>query len=160
MSEEPTAEDFLALGADDNAADTSETDEGNAFPDVEEWVRRWLAPALAPQLTGDGRGLVFCPQWWAHKPVTIRLHALWTAWEQARRTQTLSTWWVSHADPHLRVLCDGENGPMRYCASDRHIPTPSLAVIAAPAEWLDHQNRVADPVWLDRCAHVGDAATR
>lgn len=139
---EPTSSGFLDLGNEvttpEEASDTPET----AFTDVEEWVRRWFAPALAPHLTGDGRGLVFCERWWAHNPVVVRLHELWVAWEQGRRAKTLSTWWVSHADPHLKTLCDGENGPMRYCSPGRHIPTATLTVVKAPAGWQEHHQHL------------------
>ena len=107
------------------------------FTDVAMWVERWLAPSLSIQLTGDGRGLVWCPQWWAHKPVAVRLHHLWLAWEEAKRIDTMSDWWVSHADPHLKELCDGEVGPMRRCSEYRHIPTKGLTVMPAPDGWAE-----------------------
>jgi hypothetical protein len=136
---DPSAGGFLDLGKDVVSSEVvdGETTE-TSFVDVEEWVRLWLAPALAPHLTGDGRGLVFCERWWAHNPVVIRVHALWQAWEQARRAGTMSTWWVSHADPNLRAVCDGETGPMRHCGPGHHIPTRTLVVVAAPAGWQEH----------------------
>lgn len=107
------------------------------FTDVASWVQGWLAPTVSFQITGDGRGLVWCRQWWLHKPVAVRLQHLWLAWEQARRSDTMSEWWVSHADPHLRELCDGETGPMRRCSEHRHVPTRSLLVTPAPDGWAE-----------------------
>jgi hypothetical protein len=31
----------------------------------------------------------------------------------------VSTWWLNHADPHMRVLMD-EEGPFKKCAYDGH----------------------------------------
>ena len=107
------------------------------FTDVAAWVQQWLAPSLSMHVQGDGRGTVFCPQWWDHDPVVVRLTALWEAWEKASAAKTQSTWWVQHADPHLKALCDGETGPMRRCGEHRHVPTRSLHTIPAPAGWLD-----------------------
>lgn len=127
----------------DPAAELATFDpDGRVFPDVGVWVQQWLAPSLSLQITGDGRGVVFCAQWWDHDPVVVRLVALWEAWEDAVAAATMSTWWVQHADPHLRALCDGEIGPMRRCSRDRHIRTPSLTTEPVPAGWLD-----ADGSW-------------
>jgi len=105
-------------------------------------VQEWFAPAVAVRLAaGDtGRGLTWCAQWWAHPGVATRLHALWQAWETACRSQdtaAMSTWWTSHADPHLRTLLDGEHGPMWRCSPTRHRPIPHLAVVNAPDSWFD-----------------------
>jgi hypothetical protein len=107
------------------------------FPDVAVWVHQWLAPSLSMHVTGDGRGRVFCPQWWDHDAVVVRLAALWEAWEKAVVDKATSTWWVQHADPHLRAMCDGETGPMRRCTEHRHVPTRTLTVLPVPAGWLD-----------------------
>ncbi|GAB2917880.1 hypothetical protein GCM10027047_14500 [Rhodococcus aerolatus] len=113
------------------------TKPSTVFPDLGAWVEGQLAPSLSMHITGDGRGRVFCPQWWDHDAVVIRLAALWEAWETAKTSRTMSTWWVQHADPHLKVLCDGETGPMRRCSEHRHVPTRTLLTVPTPAGWLD-----------------------
>lgn len=106
---------------------------------VEEWVEQWFAPCVAVRLTGDGRGLTWCARWWAHDAVAVRLHALWMAWEAARRdsdTAAMSSWWTRHADPHLRVILDGETGPMWQCSPTQHHPVPALPTLPTPTGWL------------------------
>ena len=50
----------------------------------------------------------------------------------ARRVEPaigVSTWWLNHADPHMRVLMDRE-GPFKKCAYDGHkTPTPDKAAL-------------------------------
>ena len=143
-----TAPEDVADGAVDDPFVTGSTPTDNPvlprFTDTEDWVSRWLAPALAFKLTGDGRGLVFCERWWAHRPVAVRFNALWEAWEQARRAGTMSTWWISHADPTLRAVCDGETGPMRHCDNGHHHPTAIITVVRAPEGWADLDQDVLD----------------
>ncbi|NKS64875.1 DUF4913 domain-containing protein [Rhodococcus hoagii] len=30
----------------------------------------------------------------------------------------MSNWWIRHCDPHLRVLLDGQDGPMSHATGD------------------------------------------
>lgn len=115
------------------------------YVDAGDWVQDWFADTVAVRLSGGDttRGLTWCAQWWKHDGVATRLHALWQAWEAARAagdTAAMSTWWVHHADPTLRVLLNGETGPMWRCSPTQHRPIASLPVTPAPAGWFD-----ADP---------------
>ena len=114
------------------------------YPSMQVWFERWFAPVIARKLSGaPGRGLMFCPQWWRHHEVTVRLDALWRGWEGAKISEdasAMSGWWVYHADAHLRVILDSDRGPMYLCRKDKHTDTPPLNVllIEPPAGWFDH----------------------
>ncbi|MDQ0819407.1 hypothetical protein QFZ79_001702 [Arthrobacter sp. V4I6] len=42
----------------------------------------------------------------------------------------ISTWWLNHADPHMRILMDKE-GPFNKCAYDGHKPpAPEKAALS------------------------------
>lgn len=115
--------------------------EGNLYASVDEWVRYWLAPTLAGKLatTSGAGGRVWCAEWWQHPQVAVRLYALWQAWEAARLSASpdaMSVWWLHHADPHLRVLCDGTSGPMHRCTPTRHHDLRPYSVAPAPAGWF------------------------
>ena len=103
------------------------------FASAEDWVRQWLAPTIARKLDGAGKGLTWCPMWWRHREVAMRLYALWRAWEASRTgdDRAMASWWVHHCDPQLRVILDGESGPMYRCASG-HVPPQPLLVMPLP----------------------------
>ena len=108
------------------------------FSDHVEFVELWLAPTIARRLTGS-KGLNWCPQWWRHREVSIRLYVLWRAWETARTQDdsAMANWWVNHADPHLRVILDGESGPMYRCLT-HHQNATALFVTPVPDDWFGH----------------------
>lgn len=56
----------------------------------------------------------------------IRMESIWQAWEHLRLEPAVgvSTWWLNHADPHMRVLMDKE-GPFKKCAYDGHKSPPA-----------------------------------
>lgn len=80
----------------------------------------------------EGATFAWCPEWYKHPEALIRMEAIWRAWEHLRLEPALgvSTWWLNHADPHMRVLMDKE-GPFKKCAYDGHKPprTPGLAAL-------------------------------
>jgi hypothetical protein len=69
----------------------------------------------------EGAAYAWCPEWYKHPEALIRVEAIWRAWEHLRLEPALgiSTWWLNHADPHMRVLMDQE-GPFKKCAYDGH----------------------------------------
>jgi hypothetical protein len=71
----------------------------------------------------EGAAFVWCPEWYKHPEALIRMEAIWRAWEHLRLEPALgiSTWWLNHADPHMRILMDKE-GPFKKCAYDGHKP--------------------------------------
>nr|WP_173160869.1 DUF4913 domain-containing protein [Arthrobacter sp. 68b]AKG47409.1 hypothetical protein [Arthrobacter sp. 68b] len=80
----------------------------------------------------EGAAYAWCPEWYKHPEALIRMEAIWRAWEHLRLEPALgvSTWWLNHADPHMRVLMDKE-GPFKKCAYDGH-KTPARDRTALP----------------------------
>ncbi|MFG2296813.1 DUF4913 domain-containing protein [Streptomyces sp. NPDC048603] len=94
------------------------------FADVFEFVTAYLAHVIRRPL--DGTSATWCPRWWDHPEAGARLSALWLAWEHLRHDPALgmTTWWIQHADPHLRVLMDPGQGPFAGCSPEGHTRTP------------------------------------
>ncbi|MET8751684.1 DUF4913 domain-containing protein [Streptomyces sp. NPDC004667] len=80
---------------------------------------------------------------------------LWLAWERLRLESMLgmTTWWVQHADPHLRILMDPARGPFAGCSpegtrsrrSDRDGPQAKGAIAGAThalcaSRWRTYQD--------------------
>lgn len=80
----------------------------------------------------EGAAYAWCPEWYKHPEALIRMEAIWRAWEHLRLEPALgvSTWWLNHADPHMRILMDKE-GPFKKCAYDGH-KTPTSDRSALP----------------------------
>ncbi|MEU8548181.1 DUF4913 domain-containing protein [Streptomyces roseoverticillatus] len=94
------------------------------FADVFDFVTGYLAHTIRRPL--DGTSATWCPRWWDHPEAGARLSALWLAWEQLRLEPMLgmTTWWIQHADPHLRILMDPKQGPFAACSPEGHTQTP------------------------------------
>ncbi|MFF5934589.1 DUF4913 domain-containing protein [Streptomyces sp. NPDC012508] len=86
------------------------------FADVFAFVSEYLSPTIRRRVNGSSA--TWCPRWWEHPEAGARLTALWLAWEHLRHDPALgmSTWWLHHADPHLRVLMDTDLGPFAACS--------------------------------------------
>lgn len=80
----------------------------------------------------EGAPFAWCPEWYKHPEALIRMEAIWRAWEHLRLEPALgvSSWWLNHADPHMRILMDTE-GPFKKCAYDGHKP-PAPGKAALP----------------------------
>ena len=79
----------------------------------------------------EGAANAWCPEWYKHPEALIRMEAIWRAWEHLRLEPALgvSTWWLNHADPHMRILMDKE-GPFKKCAYDGHkTPAPDRTAL-------------------------------
>ncbi|GGG01337.1 hypothetical protein GCM10007304_14150 [Rhodococcoides trifolii] len=117
------------------------------YDDMNEWFELWFSQTITRRLTSvNGRGLVWCPQWWRHNEVVLRLDSLWRAWEGARMSDdpsAMSGWWIYHADSHLRVLLDSQAGPMFRCSKDEHVKPEALAhqVVCVPPGWTSSGSR-------------------
>jgi hypothetical protein len=74
----------------------------------------------------EGAIFAWCPEWYKHPEALIRMESIWRAWEHLRLESALgvSTWFLNHADPHMRVLMDKE-GPFKKCAYDGHKSPPA-----------------------------------
>lgn len=95
------------------------------FADVFVFVSEYLSQMVRRRVNGSTA--TWCPRWWEHPEAGARLSALWLAWEHLRHDPALgmSTWWLHHADPHLRVLMDADMGPFAACSpKDGHTAYP------------------------------------
>lgn len=120
--------------------DTDDTDDEvpDIYIDAGEWFDHWLEPLLDGKWIGNGKGKVLCPQWWQHRMVAVRIHALWREWEKANRDDAMSSWWIYHYDAHSRALFDAENGgPMFSCSPGTHRQRTRVRPAPVPAGWFD-----------------------
>ncbi|MCC3318438.1 DUF4913 domain-containing protein [Nocardia africana] len=125
-------------------AKSTDDKQPDIYLDAGEWVDSWLAPALEGKFEGGGKGQVVCPEWFRHRMVALRMHALWREWEKANREDTMSSWWVYHFDAHARALFDAERGPMHNCTPEKHRTPGRVNPNQAPAGWFDQNESGPD----------------
>jgi hypothetical protein len=106
---------------DDDSTPASETaPKPPIYEDVVAWVEQYFLPIVRRRLNPvAGKGLSWDPQWWRYPEVVARFLALYNAWEDAVASDSgsaVSVWWVNHLEPHLRVILDGDTGPMSLAA--------------------------------------------
>jgi hypothetical protein len=91
-----------------------------------------LAPSYVREVN-EGAAFAWCSEWYKHPEALIRMESIWRAWEHLRLEPALgiSTWWLNHVDPHMRVLMDKE-GPFKKCAYDGHKPPRAAGLAALP----------------------------
>ncbi|WP_367575765.1 DUF4913 domain-containing protein [Microbacterium algihabitans] len=64
-----------------------------------------------PARKGQAAGDRWAGEWWSSVEALTRVEALWRMSEEIRTSPTdLSAYWISHLDPHMRVLLS-PNGP-------------------------------------------------
>lgn len=109
------------------------------YPDLDRWVTEYLAGTIRRRFGGS---LTWCPWWSRHAEAVSRLNSMWQEWESARRENTMSAWWLTHADPHLAVLMNPNAGPFMGCKPaegtnpGRHADLPALQISASePPLW-------------------------
>jgi hypothetical protein len=108
----------------------TETEPELVYSSAVEFFAELLAQSYVREVN-EGATFAWCPEWYKHPEALIRMEAIWRAWEHLRLEPALgvSTWWLNHADPHMRVLMDKE-GPFKKCAYDGHTtPTPARAAL-------------------------------
>lgn len=133
-------EDFLEADSGDGSDDL-EGNEEPVFDSVVDFVTTYLSPILCRRLNRSVA--LWCPSWWKHPEALTRLAVMWRAFEFLRHDEMLglSTWWLEHADPHLRVLMDPELGPFVACdpiEGHSSFPLGPLPLDLAPPEIADH----------------------
>lgn len=105
------------------------------FADVFLFVDQYLSQMVRRRV--NGVSATWCPRWWEHPEAGARLTALWQTWEHLRHDSALgmSTWWLHHADPHLRALMDPDHGPFAACSpKDGHTDYPFGPLPTEPYE--------------------------
>lgn len=112
-----------------------------AFTSLDDFVREFLTQVVHRRLNRAVQ--LWCPEWWRHPEAVARLSVLWRAFEFLRQDPALglSTWWLQHADPHLRALMHPQFGPFVACdPRDGHgdMQPGGLPATRAPDAFLLH----------------------
>lgn len=107
------------------------------YENVAEFVSNYLIHIYARNIE-DSRAHVWCPEWWNHAEAIARLEAMWRAWEHARQdnAEGPSNWWLQHADGHMRVLLNADDGPFRNCRKQQHDSRMKPLPVTAPPPGL------------------------
>lgn len=88
------------------------------YENVFDWVDGFFMMVIRRKINpSPGTGLSWDQRWWLYPEVVARLTALHYAWEEARasdKPSAMSSWWIHHLEPHIRVIFDGETGPMSH----------------------------------------------
>ncbi|MGW5219918.1 DUF4913 domain-containing protein [Nocardia sp. NPDC004085] len=111
------------------------------FPTFVEFTEQWLLPVISVRLIGQGREGMYtwCRQWWRHRTVAVRFAALHAIFEAARRSEDrsqMSSLFVGHIDPHMRLILDAANGPLHRCTPEHHTDSPGLPFADVPVDWF------------------------
>ncbi|MFE2267672.1 DUF4913 domain-containing protein [Streptomyces lavendulae] len=85
--------------------------------------------------------------------------ALRLAREQRRVEPMLgmTTWWVQHADPHLRILMDPKQGPFADCSPEGHTQSPFAPLPNAlyePGPGADHEAEPGPRLRIEHVQHM------
>ncbi|MHC3370846.1 DUF4913 domain-containing protein (plasmid) [Rhodococcus aetherivorans] len=111
------------------------------YTNVIDWVNGFFLPVIRRRISDNDGGLSWDPRWWAYPEVVARLTALHQAWEEARMSDSMSamsSWWIQHLEPHLRVILDGDTGPMANAKTDRSFTGwPSMPADPVPSNLVD-----------------------
>ncbi|WP_330766996.1 DUF4913 domain-containing protein [Rhodococcus sp. M8-35] len=111
------------------------------FKNVIEFVEGYFVPVIRRRISDNDGGLSWDPRWWAYPEVVARLTALYQAWEEARASDSMSAmsaWWIQHLEPHLRIILDGDTGPMANAKADRSfMGWPAMPADPVPANVLE-----------------------
>lgn len=105
------------------------------------FVEDWLLPVIAVRVTANSREghSTWCRQWWDHHAVCLRFAALHKTFEAARRSEdrsAMSTLFVRHIDPHMRLILDAAQGPLHRCSPEQHIDLSGLANTTVAQDWF------------------------
>ncbi|MFE1513921.1 DUF4913 domain-containing protein [Corynebacterium bovis] len=109
---------------------------GRRFSTVVEFVEGFVRFAVNRKMSSTpGQGLRWDPDWHQYPEVVYRLTAVHEAYEEAVAAGGLavSSWWVHHFDPHMRVILDGETGPFARYAEGAITTTPAPLPVTDPS---------------------------
>lgn len=144
-NEAPDGDDFESDYDEELDEELDEPEESPAiepkFANVVEFMQGYFLPVIRRRISDNDGGLSWDPRWWAYPEVVARVTALHYAWEEARASKSasaMSAWWVQHLEPHLRVILDGDTGPMANAKADRSfMGWPAMPSDPVPADVLD-----------------------
>ncbi|NKZ73502.1 DUF4913 domain-containing protein [Rhodococcus hoagii] len=112
------------------------------FANVFEWFDGFFRPVIRRKIGDSDSSLSWDARWWAYPEVVARLTALHYSWEEARASDSMSAmslWWIQHLEPHLRVILDGDTGPMANAKESRDwMGWPVLPVDDVPADVFNY----------------------
>ncbi|WP_051407436.1 DUF4913 domain-containing protein [Nocardia sp. CNY236] len=133
----------IAAGAP-AASDSEDGPPPLRFASFVEFTQQWLLPVISVRLAGQGRegNYTWCRQWWRHRTVAVRFAALHSVFEASLRTDDrgrMSSLFVFHIDPHMRLLLDAANGPLHRCTPERHTDSVGLPFTPVPLGWFDSE---------------------
>lgn len=117
-------------------ADGQEGVVGRRFSTVVEFVEGFVRFAVNRKMSSTpGQGLRWDPQWHQYPEVVYRLTAVHEAYEEAVAAggSAVSSWWVHHFDPHMRVILDGETGPFARYAEGAITTAPAPLPVTDPS---------------------------
>lgn len=138
-------DDTVAQDYQDEPDDTEAAIIEPAFANVVEFVEGFFLPVIRRRISDNDGGMSWDPRWWAYPEVLARLAALHQAWEEARASDSMSamsSWWIQHLEPHLRVILDGDTGPMANAKADRSfMGWPAMPSDPVPPTVLDALSR-------------------
>ncbi|WP_433206707.1 DUF4913 domain-containing protein [Nocardia sp. CA-107356] len=111
------------------------------FTSFVDFVEQWLLPVTCFRLAGKNRegNLTWCRQWWRHRAVAVRFAALHAVFEAARRSDdgtAMSSLFINHIDPQMRMILDAANGPLYRCSPEHHNDIAALSFRAVPEGWF------------------------
>ncbi|MBC7299380.1 DUF4913 domain-containing protein [Nocardia mangyaensis] len=119
------------------------------FGHFTDFANAWMLPTINVRLAEANRENTFtwCTRWWSHRPVAVRVAHVHTAFEAMRRSKagsSLSTFLLSHFDPHVNLILDAAHGPLHRCTRTHHQATPSLPFDPVPPGWFGTKPPVVD----------------
>lgn len=136
-ADEWTPEQAAAVGSTPEPQEKKEP----KYANVIDWVNGFFLPVIRRRISDNDGGLSWDARWWAYPEVVARLTALHQAWEEARASDSMSAvsaWWIQHLEPHLKVILDGDTGPMANAKADRSfMGWPALPADPVPSNVLD-----------------------
>ncbi|WP_137875584.1 DUF4913 domain-containing protein [Rhodococcus sp. Q] len=127
---------------DEQAQDIEHAEEAKhpAYANVIEFVEGFFLDVIRRKVT-DGSPLSWDARWWLYPEVVARLTALYYAYEESRASTSglaMSSWWIQHLEPHLRVILDGDTGPMANARTDGSFSGwPRMPAEPVPSEVRD-----------------------
>lgn len=134
-------EDGDGDGEDEPAAKAKDPIEP-LYANVFGWVDGFFAQVIRRRINPEaGQGLSWDERWWLYPEVVGRLTSLHYAWEEARaddKPSAMSSWWIHHLEPHIRIIFDGQTGPMALAKPDASWSGfPALGSEPVPPELRD-----------------------